>query len=240
MRTNLYAMANPSPVHISDLPPEIKRAHLPREGDGILLLIFPRKYLYDKMNLDRFTEQITSVSPAISGTEQLMVLMMDKTLDEGRRAALLALGVIALLLVIHFRGLSGLLALIPLSTGALMMLGLMYLIGMKYDYNNLIAVPIILGIGIDDGVHALHRFRTEVSPGVQRIYDSFRFVGRAILLTSLTTMIGFGSIAMYEHRGMASFGKALFMGVGTCFIATLLVLPAILRVVYGRRKDIKE
>ncbi|MBU1938068.1 MMPL family transporter, partial [bacterium] len=239
MKTNLYDMANPSPVHISDLPDEIKRAHLPREGEGILLLIFPRKYLYDKMNLDRFTEQITSVSPAISGTEQLMVLMMDKTLDEGRRAALLALGVIALLLVIHFRGLSGLLALIPLSAGALAMLGLMYLIGMKYDYNNLIAVPIILGIGIDDGVHALHRFRTETSLGVQRIYDSFRFVGRAILLTSLTTMIGFGSIAMYEHRGMASFGKALFMGVGTCFIATVFVLPAILRIVYGRRKDIK-
>ncbi len=239
MKTNLYDMADPSQVYVSDLPAEIKRAHLPREGEGILLLIFPRKYLYDKKNLDRFTEQITSVSPAISGTEQLFVLMMDKTLEEGRRAAFLALGVIALLLMIHFRGLIGLLALIPLGTGSLAMLGLMYLVGMKYNFNNLIAVPIILGIGIDDGVHALHRFRTEVSAGTKRIFDSFRFVGRAILLTSLTTMIGFGSIALYEHRGMASFGQALFMGVGACFIATVFVLPAVLRIVYGKRKDIK-
>jgi predicted RND superfamily exporter protein len=221
------------------LPPEIKRAHLPREGEGFLMLIFPREYLYELESLNRFIEQTTSVNPAISGTEQLMVLMMDKTVEEGRRAALLALGVIALLVMIHFRGLSGLLALIPLAVGSLAMLGLMYLLGMKYDYNNLMAVPIILGIGIDDGVHALHRFRGEASSGTKRIYDSFRFVGRAILLTSATTMLGFGSVALYQHRGMASFGQALFMGVGACFIATVLVLPPILRLVYGRRKERK-
>ena len=91
-------------------------------------------------------------------------------------------------------------------------------------------MPIILGIGIDDGVHALHRFRGEAGSGPARIYDSFRFIGRAILLTSLTTMIGFGSVAFYEMRGMAGFGIVLFMGVGACFVATVLVLPPLLRV----------
>lgn len=109
------------------------------------------------------------------------------------------------------------------------MIGLMYLIDEKYNYLNLIAVPVILGIGIDDGIHALHRFLHEQGTGSERIERSFSFVGRAILLTSLTTMIGFGSIAFYTMQGMASFGRALFMGVGTCFLATIFVLPAVLR-----------
>ena len=91
------------------------------------------------------------------------------------------------------------------------MLGIMYLTGMKYNYMNLIAVPIILGIGIDDGVHALHRFREERGAGIERIERSYRHVGRAILLTSLTTMIGFGSLTFYEMRGMASFGAVMLV-----------------------------
>ena len=110
----------------------------------------------------------------------------------------------------------------------------MYLLGMTYNYMNLITTPIILGIGIDDGVHALHRYWERGGNGVDDVAASFQFVGKAILLTSLTTMIGFGSVAFYEMRGMASFGQVLFMGVGACFLATVLVLPAAIRMVSGR------
>jgi predicted RND superfamily exporter protein len=170
------------------------------------------------------------VNPDVIGTEKLIIIMNDETLADGKEASLLALAVIAALLLLHFRGPVGLLALLPLAVGSLAMLGLMYVLGIKYNYINLIAAPIILGIGIDDGVHALHRFREEAGAGLERVTRSFRFVGRAILLTSLTTMIGFGSVAFYEMRGMASFGHVLFMGVGLCFVATVLVLPAVLRV----------
>jgi outer membrane lipoprotein-sorting protein len=112
---------------------------------------------------------------------------------------------------------------------------MMHLIGMKYNYVNLIAVPIILGIGIDDGVHALHRWRQEKSLGADRVNDAYRHVGRAILLTSLTTMIGFGSIGFYEMPAMSSFGVVLFLGVGFCFVASIVVLPAIMRVLLRDR-----
>jgi predicted RND superfamily exporter protein len=162
--------------------------------------------------------------------------MMDETLADGRKAALVALMVIAVLLLIHFRGPLGLLAIIPLAVGSLVMLGLMYVLGMTYNYMNLIATPIILGIGIDDGVHALHRYREDGVGGQRQIARSFQSVGKAILLTSLTTMIGFGSVALYEMRGMASFGQVLLMGVGACFLTTVFVLPAVLRVVSGKPK----
>ncbi|MDP8238295.1 MAG: MMPL family transporter [Candidatus Hatepunaea meridiana] len=229
MRANLYAMSNPEPVGLGDLPEVIKRSHLPREGDGFLVHVVPRKYLFSKEELDRFAEQTSSVSQDVAGTEQLIVVMFDSILSDGKKAALLALLVIIVLVLVHFHGPIGLLSLVPLAAGALSMIGLMFIIGEKYNYMNLMAVPVILGIGIDDGIHALHRFRNEKGSGIDRVYNSFSFVGRTILLTSLTTMIGFGSIAFYTMEGMASFGRALFMGVGACFLATVLVLPAVLR-----------
>lgn len=229
--TNLISMSNPAYVSLNDLPDNIKRNHLPSEGDGYLMHIIPRKYMWDKELLQRFIDQVGTVSENVVGFEHLMILMMDETLNDGRKAAVLALIVITLLVLIHFRGMIGLLSLLPLAGGTLFMLGLMYLLGMKYNYMNLITVPIILGIGIDDGIHILHRWKQETGDRVSRISLTFNQVGRAIMLTSVTTMIGFGSIALYEMRGMASFGQVLFMGVGACFIATLFILPAVLRLV---------
>jgi len=239
LKANLEQMSNADPVTMDELPVEVSRSFLPREGDGYLLNIVPRRYLWNRTDMDRFASQTEAVSPDVVGTEKLMIVMMDSTLADGRSAALLALGVIALLLVIHFRGPKGLLALIPLAVGTVLMLGFMYLFRMKYNYMNLIATPIILGIGIDDGVHALHRYCEQAGNGGKRVYDSFRFVGKAILLTSITTMIGFGSVGFYAMRGMASFGQVLFIGVGTCFLATVCVLPATLRLVGGKaRKEV--
>ena len=231
LKANLDRMTNPEPIAMTDLPGNVSRSFLPRDGsNGLLLHIVPRRNLWNRPDMDRFAAQTEAVDDEVIGTEKLMIVMMDSTLADGKKAALLALGVIALLLLLYFRGPRGLLALIPLAVGTLLMLGLMYVFRMKYNYMNLIATPIILGIGIDDGVHALHRFSEQPGQGVKRVFDSFRFVGKAILLTSLTTMIGFGSVGFYEMRGMASFGLVLLMGVGTCFLATVFVLPATLRV----------
>lgn len=229
MRANLERMTNPEPVTLDEVPESYRKLFLPKEGEGILLHIVPRGYLYDRQALERFAAQTEEVHPNVVSTEKLILVMNDETMSDGKSAVLLALATIAVLLLLYFRGPVGLLAMIPLAVGALAMLGLMYLFGIKYNYVNMIAVPIILGIGIDDGVHALHRFRAGAGAGERRVEHAFRHVGKAILLTSITTMIGFGSVALYEMRGMASFGQVLFLGVGTCFLATVLVLPAVMR-----------
>ena len=237
MRENLERMSNPSPITLDEIPEVFRRTYIPKEGSGYLLNIIPRGYLFDKPSLERFAEQTEAVDPNVISTEKLFLVMMEETLADGRHAAILALAVIALLVMFHFRGPLGLLAIVPLAVGLLSMLGLMYILGMKYNYINLIATPIILGIGIDDGVHALHRYREQAGQGLQRAADSFRLVGKAILLTSLTTMIGFGSVGFYEMRGMASFGHVLFIGVGTCFLATIFVLPAMLRIFHPKHRN---
>ncbi len=242
MKPALSRMASLDHIDIEDVPEVFRKNFIPRDnGDEFLVSIMPRESLWEKDKLDRFNGQVDEIDPNIVSSSKLFIVMIVETLVDGRKGALLALGIIALLLLFHFKGPLGLVATIPLIGSALFMVGAMYIIGMKYNYLNLIAVPIILGIGIDDGVHALHRFKQEKLKNSKAVYNSFKHVGRAIMLTSLTTMIGFGSLGFYTMKGMSSFGIVLFMGVGFCFVTTVVVLPAILRVVYSRsNKNIPE
>lgn len=171
----------------------------------------------------RFNEVMDSVSSAITGTPKIIILMNDAMVKDGLKALSLAFVVILILLYIDFRSLpTVLLAILPLFYGSLMMLGIMAALGIKLNMVNVIALAVIIGIGVDDGVHLIHRWRDEGMGGL-RIASSR--VGYAILVTSITTMIGFGSVGLFPHRGMASLGYVLFIGVGACFVSTILVLP---------------
>ena len=101
----------------------------------------------------------------------------------------------------------------------------MRLFDIPFNFANLVAVPLIIGVGIDNGVHVIHRIRLEGRQGMDVV---LRHTGRAILIASLTTMIGFGSLALASHRGMASLGAVLLLGVGSCLITSTVVLPNVL------------
>ncbi len=235
MRSDLVRMADTAPVGVEDLPGVVRRAMLPRDGsERFLVNISARDYLWHQDTLRRFSEQMGQVDPRITGTPQMTLEFLALTGRDGRNGLILAFVIIILLLLVTFRGPVGLIAIIPLVGGTLMMLGVMALLGMKYNFMNFMALPVILGIGIDDGVHAIHRFREVDRHGQERVFDAFRFVGRAILLTTLTTMIGFGSLGFQAHVAMASFGIVLMIGVGACFVCTILFLPAVLRLLVGQ------
>jgi hypothetical protein len=148
---------------------------------------------------------------------------------DGRNAILLTLILVFILLSIDFQSPRyALIAMIPLAFGMLWMLGFMHIFGMKINIVNIIGLPLIVGIGIDDGVHIMHRWRHE---GKGKIGTVFASTGKAIFLTSLTTMFAFGSLVFSIFRGWASFGAALFLGVGACFLTTVFILPGILGLV---------
>ena len=100
---------------------------------------------------------------------------------------------------------------------------------------NFIGLPLIIGIGIDDGVHIMHRW---IHEGRDKIHIIFASTGKAILLTSLTTMLAFGSMMFSAMPAYSWFGTQLFIGVGACFVTTVLVLPGILGMI-DKRKDMK-
>jgi predicted RND superfamily exporter protein len=124
-------------------------------------------------------------------------------------------------------------AMIPLVIGAVWMVGIMHLVGMQLTVMNVMALPLIIGIGIDDGVHIVHRWLSEGRGHIRTVFAS---TGKAILLTSLTTMIAFGSLVFSIWRGFGHLGGALFIGVGACFLTTVFILSGLLGIIQRNKK----
>jgi len=224
-KSTILEMANTEPLTLGKLPKEIKNRFTGKSGHIFIINVYPEKNIWeDARFLYRFTDEATELSEKATGLPPIFVELMDIMSKDGKKATYLALIAVFLVLLIDFRSLKyALVGLIPLVFGAIWMTGLMQLAGLQFTMMNILAVPLIIGIGIDDGVHILHRWKLEKNLDIV-----YRSTGKAILLTSLTTMLGFGSLWFATYRGLGSMGIALFIGVGTCFLATLFVVPAIL------------
>jgi predicted RND superfamily exporter protein len=114
---------------------------------------------------------------------------------------------------------------IPLGLGMIWTAGLMWLFHLKFNLANMIVVPLILGIGVENGIHMVHRYREEGEGGATLVTGS---TGQSVVLFSLTTMIGFGSLMLAKHYGVFSMGLLLMLAVGSVLIASLTVLPLLL------------
>jgi len=169
---------------------------------------------------------LASVDPRATGLPPIFNTLMDEIGEDGARATKLAIFVIFIVLLIDFRSIKKvILAMIPLVVGVVLMVGVMEITGLQITLLNIMAIPMIIGIGIDDGVHIVHRYQIEGRNAHKPVFAS---TGRAILLTSITTMLGFGSLWFATYRGLGSMGIALFIGVGTCFFATVIVIPVLI------------
>lgn len=117
-----------------------------------------------------------------------------------------------------------LLSLLPPIAGAVLTLGTLGILGVDLNPANLIILPLILGIGVDNGVHVMHDFR------LQRLQDyrTSPSLINALFLTSMSNMAGFGSMILAAHRGLRSIGMVLTIGVGSCLFVSVVLLPAIL------------
>jgi predicted RND superfamily exporter protein len=145
--------------------------------------------------------------------------------------ALVGAGVMASLLW-SFRSLVwSLVALAPVISGLAMLISLMLLTSHMFNYMNALVMPVILGIGIDNGIHVIARFRQGSS--VREIVTE---TGRALMMTSLTTMVGFGSLVSSRYRGLASLGLVATVGMALCLFTSLVALPSLLAVIERARR----
>lgn len=226
-------IANPDPLTLADIPLEIKTQFVSDSGERFLVTVFPRSNVWDFQFLDRLTAEAAAVSPRATGLPIVFNALMDIIGKDGRRSTYAALLMIFLLLLLDFRKFKyALMAMVPLVTGVAAMLGIMQMTGLQITLLNIMAIPLIIGIGIDDGVHIIHRNLIE---GPNKLFVIFASTGRAILVTSLTTMLGFGSLWFATYRGLGSMGIALFIGVGACFVMTVVSMSAMLGWI-GRKK----
>ncbi len=222
-------MTDTTTLTLDILPENIRNRYLSKDGKQFLVTIYPRKQVWDFAYLKDLKERMHEIDPKITGMPLVFYILIQYIGKDGRLAAMLTIAVVFLLLLVDFRSLKNtLVALIPLFFGAIWMVGIMKLVGMQLNILNLMGVPLILGMGIDDGVHILNRYRVE---GSGNIKSTFTSTGKAVLLTTLTTMLAFGSMGFATMRGLASLGITLFIGIAACFVTTLLVIPAALAII---------
>lgn len=222
----LRDVATPAPIVLADLPPELCERYVGVHGKW-LLRVFAKDCLWEFEPLRHFAERIRSVDSEATGkpfgTVEGLVAMKDGL----TRAGVYAFIVIVVVLLLDFRDVPRMLvAVAPLALGVAMTLGLMGLAGVPLNPANMIAFPLILGVGVDNGVHVLHDWLLRRAEGRATISYA---IGRGVLVKALTTMIGFGTLTIATERGLAGLGLILTLGVGCSMLAALVFLPAALR-----------
>lgn len=217
----LRAMANPEPPKLSDLPEGLVTRFV-GHGGRYLLKIYSKGNIWDMDAMEKFVRDVRRVDPRATGNPLQTYEASRQMKRSYEQAAWYALAAVLIVLYIDFRSLRyTLLAMLPLGVGMAQMLGLLGLLNIPLNPANMIVLPLILGIGVDDGVHVVHDFRLQ--RGRYRMSPS---TASAVLITSLTTMVGFGSLMIASHRGLQSLGRVLTIGVSCCLFASLVMLPA--------------
>lgn len=100
---------------------------------------------------------------------------------------------------------------------------------------NIMTLPLVIGIGVTNGIHILNRFAEEQTPSILA-----RSTGKAVLVSGLTTIAGFGSLILGKHRGIESLGYVMATGLATCMVAGLTFLPALLNLLLEAKTRKKQ
>src|SRR6266568_566286 len=225
---------NRAPLSIADLPAALHDRFVGVTG-RFLLMVYPKKDLWQRENQKEFIDQLRQIDPNVTGTPVQLYEYTTLLKNSYQEAAWYALGAIALLVFIHFHSpLSVALALVPVSVGFIWLGGLMGWFDIPLNPANIMTLPLVIGIGVTNGIHILNRFAEEHTPSILA-----RSTGKAVFVSGLTTIAGFGSLILAKHRGIQSLGYVMATGVAMCMIAGLTFLPALLNLLMRRREPEK-
>jgi len=229
--TTAQAVAKRGHYLPEDLPELLRKRFVSKDDEELALYVVPSGSFWEGEVAERFTADVEAIDPNASGLAINTHLHEVMILDGFRRAAGLAATLILLLLIIDFRGIrNALMALVPTILGWLWMLAVMAAFGLTFNVVNVICLPLVIGVGTAFGVHLMHRAdeSAQQNDGVASLDDLLRGTGSAVIISALTTMVGFGALMLGQHGAMFSLGLTMAIGIATCLVASVLVLPAVL------------
>ncbi|WP_027720193.1 MMPL family transporter [Maridesulfovibrio zosterae] len=210
-------------VSPDDLPDHLRSLYVGKDG-SFMVKISPVGNVWDFEKLTSFVADLRKIDPEVTGVPVVVLESSRLMRDTFLEAAGLTIGLVSLILFFTSFSISYvLLTLVPLVVGLFWLLEVMGLTGLSFNLANFFAIPILIAIGVDGGVHFQARWK-ELSKG-ERLYDTSTPV--AVGLSFCTTMIGFGGLLLAHHRGLASLGGIMVTGSATCLVACMVVLPAV-------------
>ena len=222
----LTASLNADFITEGNLPPELFQRWYNQQGNSYLIEIYPSENIQDNDAMRRFVEQLQAADPRVVGSPVINIEASDAVIKAFQQAfsyALLVITVFLLVLLVHKRDTVYIIA--SLLTAAIFTGGLSVMLDIPLNFANVIALPLILGIGVDSGIHILHRFRTAMPSDNSLLGTSS---ARAVVVSAMTTMGSIGNLAFSPQLGTASMGKLLSIGVAMTLICMLFILPSLL------------
>ena len=227
----LLQHCDPQTFAVADLPAWVTRKFTDKDGKlGEFVFVNPRGSISDGNVALSFRDEMLRLKgadgqpPLVSGKPMIWADVILAMRTDGLKTSVASLLVVVLLLLVFERKLGGVfIILLPLTVALGASAGLMALLGVKLNFFNMLALPTVIGMGVDDGVHMYHRYK-ELGRGSARYIVGT--TGMAAVLTTLTTSIGFGSLLTANHYGLNSLGFLTIIGMVSALGATLVVMPA--------------
>lgn len=219
------------PVSESDIPAAL--AHRWRAADGRYRVeIAPKEVLDNTERTQQFLDQVLPLAPTAVGAPLTQNEAGRAVVRAFQQAFASSLVVITLLLLILLRSIiDALLVLVPLILAGLLTVATSVLFDVPFNFANVIALPLILGVGVDYGVYLVQRGRDAADGSLLRTGTA-----RAVLFGALITMANFGNLAFAKHPGMVSMGILLTLGLAMTLLCALVLLPSLLSWRYRQRQ----
>jgi uncharacterized protein len=213
------------PIAAKDLPPDLVRDTVAPDG-RVRVDAYPKQDLgRDDRELQRFADSATSALPDATGIAVTTVESARVVVKSFREALLgAALAITVLLLVLWRRIGDTLIALAPLLLSAAVLAAIGVIFDLPFNFANVLVLPALLGIGIDSGIHLVHRWRHMAGESDPLLETS---TARGVVQSTLTTIASFGTLAISPHPGMASLGILLTLGLTLTLVANLILIPAL-------------
>ncbi len=233
------AALSTQPLTLDALPESIRGMYHAPEAGKYALEIYPNlpDGLTDPLEpefLRDFVTQLEAIDPNLTGASPQFHKSGDLIWDSYQLAGALAVLAVFILVLIDFGSVwDALLSLAPVVIGFIWTLGIMAVMGLDLNPANIMVLPLVFGIGVDSGVHIIHRFRQD---GVSRPLGLTGGTGKAITITSLTAIIGFASMIPARHLGIRSLGITLSLAIGMVLLACWILMPAWLEIRSRRQK----
>jgi len=213
------------PVTVEELPEPLRRRYLAPDGRARVEVV-PEEDLTAPGALDRFVDAVYTVRPDAAVAAVGTVEFARAIVDALRQALSTALAAIALLLLFLWRSLrDALVTLAPLALGTVVTSAFTVAIDLPFHFANVIVLPLLLGIGVDSGIHLMHRHRLHLRSDRDVLHTA---TARAVLFSALTTLVSFSTLTFASHGGMSSLALLLTVGIAAMLAANLLFLPALL------------
>ena len=215
---------NAKEVTLEDLPAEIYQRWV--NNGKYRIKILPKENLNDNNSMRNFVDQLQMFDKNIIGSPIVSIEAGNAVMNAFKSAFTYAFIAITLLLILLVKiKYDAMIILASVLVGATFTFGLMVLFNIPLNFANIIGLPLLLGIGVDSGIHITERFY-EVRESQTNIYTTS--TTRGIIVSTLTTIFSIGNLAFSSHQGTASMGLLLSLGLISMMVTTMIILPSFL------------